>query len=252
MSTGELELTTANTKPLPEGHAAAIVANAVSGSDQPAREFNVEPAPVTDNTQMDTSNLQNESALDNGDVLLDLGDMPPTHSVDAEEFVLDIDLDEPAPAGVPSYAGSSIPGFVEPRVSAPTSVDWQLESEPSDLMLNRSTGDLQTPSTTAQMEDTLEWMRHAPAEPREAVAVDSPRKLERVFDEPAPSSEVVEAAARSLSAGDLSSEQIDAIARRAVEMLSEKVVQEIAWEVVPQLAELMIKRKLEEKETQPK
>jgi hypothetical protein len=50
----------------------------------------------------------------------------------------------------------------------------------------------------------------------------------------------------------LSAEQIDAIARRAVEMLSAKVVQEIAWEVVPQLAELMIKRKLEEKETQPK
>jgi hypothetical protein len=59
-------------------------------------------------------------------------------------------------------------------------------------------------------------------------------------------------ATRSVSAGELSAEQIDAIARRAVEMLSAKVVQEIAWEVVPQLAELMIKRKLEEKETQPK
>jgi hypothetical protein len=30
-------------------------------------------------------------------------------------------------------------------------------------------------------------------------------------------------------------------------MMSEKVVQEIAWEVVPDLAELMIKRQLEEK-----
>ena len=45
----------------------------------------------------------------------------------------------------------------------------------------------------------------------------------------------------------LSPETIDAIARRAVEHLSEKVVQEIAWEVVPQLAELLIKRQLEEK-----
>jgi hypothetical protein len=43
---------------------------------------------------------------------------------------------------------------------------------------------------------------------------------------------------------------IEVIARRAVELLSEKVVQEIAWEVVPQLAELMIKRQLEE--SQPK
>jgi CheY-like chemotaxis protein len=39
---------------------------------------------------------------------------------------------------------------------------------------------------------------------------------------------------------------IDAIARRAVEFLSEKVVREIAWEVVPELAELLIKQKLEE------
>ena len=44
----------------------------------------------------------------------------------------------------------------------------------------------------------------------------------------------------------LAPEVIDAIARRAAEQLSEKAVQEIAWEVVPQLAELLIKRKLEE------
>jgi CRISPR/Cas system-associated protein Csm6 len=50
----------------------------------------------------------------------------------------------------------------------------------------------------------------------------------------------------------LSPEVIDAIARRAVEHLSARVVQEIAWEVVPQLAELLIKRKLEEKQSQSK
>ena len=44
----------------------------------------------------------------------------------------------------------------------------------------------------------------------------------------------------------LSPEAIDAIARRAVEHLSEKVVREIAWEVVPELAELLIKKRLEE------
>ncbi len=46
--------------------------------------------------------------------------------------------------------------------------------------------------------------------------------------------------------GELSPEQIDAIARRVVEMISDKVVREIAWEVVPELAELLIKQKLEE------
>src|SRR5947207_1676211 len=37
---------------------------------------------------------------------------------------------------------------------------------------------------------------------------------------------------------------IDAIARRVVEQMSEKVVREIAWEVVPELSELLIKQKL--------
>ena len=256
MSTGELELTTANTMPLPEGHPAALNgAGSAVDRKQPASESKPGPAPQSANYQMETHNLQTESALDNGDVLLDLGDLPPSHSGDAEDFVLDIDLDEPVAVGVSSYAAPSSPAFVEPQVSAPASVDWQLESEPSDLMLNRSTGELNaSPASTAQMEDTLEWMRHAPAASESSEAVEAPRKLERVFDEPVSTSgaRAEMSATRSVSAGELSAEQIDAIARRAVEMLSAKVVQEIAWEVVPQLAELMIKRKLEEKETQPK
>ena len=44
----------------------------------------------------------------------------------------------------------------------------------------------------------------------------------------------------------LSPETIDAIARRAIELMSDKVLREIAWEVVPELAELLIKKKLEE------
>lgn len=44
----------------------------------------------------------------------------------------------------------------------------------------------------------------------------------------------------------LSPEAIDAIARRAIELLSERVVREIAWDVVPELAELLIKKRLDE------
>lgn len=47
-------------------------------------------------------------------------------------------------------------------------------------------------------------------------------------------------------ADQFSPEMIDAIARRVVEMMSDKVVREIAWEVVPDLAELLIRQKLEE------
>jgi hypothetical protein len=47
-------------------------------------------------------------------------------------------------------------------------------------------------------------------------------------------------------ADGLSPAVIDAIARRMVEQMSDKVIREIAWEVVPELSELLIKRKLGE------
>ena len=46
--------------------------------------------------------------------------------------------------------------------------------------------------------------------------------------------------------GQLSPEALETIARRVVELMSEKVVREIAWEVVPDLAELLIKQRLDE------
>lgn len=54
------------------------------------------------------------------------------------------------------------------------------------------------------------------------------------------------AAPVAFSADQLSPEVIDAIARRVVERMSDSAVREIAWEVVPQLADLHIKKKLDE------
>lgn len=47
----------------------------------------------------------------------------------------------------------------------------------------------------------------------------------------------------------LSPETVDAIARRVVELLSDRAVREIAWEVVPDLAERIIRQRLEEERT---
>ena len=256
MSTDEIEITTANTRPLPEGVAPEAFNNLTprgeaAGKAVSDQQVESQPKPLDTDKEMETTNLQTESALDGGDVLLDLDDLP--HSDRTQEFELDIDLNEGAPiaeGNVPSAPAA----FVEPQISEPAPVDWQLESEPSDLLLNRSTGELNAPAATgAQLDDTLEWMSQSPPDAgitEPAAASQTPPKLERVFDEPVAKQELP--ATSPLSAGDLTPEQIDAIARRAVEMLSEKVVQQVVWEVVPQLAELMIKRKLEEKETQPK
>lgn len=53
--------------------------------------------------------------------------------------------------------------------------------------------------------------------------------------------EAVEAQRAGLSSADL-----QAITRAVVERMSDKVVREIAWEVVPELAELLIKKRLDE------
>lgn len=55
-----------------------------------------------------------------------------------------------------------------------------------------------------------------------------------------------EAAAASASS-QLSPEMIDAIAQRVIEKLSASAVKEIAWEVVPQQADLIIRKMVEEK-----
>ena len=49
------------------------------------------------------------------------------------------------------------------------------------------------------------------------------------------------------NAMSFSPDLIDAIAQRVIEKLSEQTVKEIAWEVVPQHADLIIKKMVEEK-----
>lgn len=258
MSTHELEVTTANTQPLPE----SMADQSPSGSTESSVDSATVPAGISATTwkeiEMETNtSIQPDTTMEAGDVLLDLGDLTPTRRSSAEDFVLDLDLDEaPQPAIAESGASSRSHAFVEPEVSAPAGVDWQIESEPEDMAL-MGTAEAGSPApTTAQLHDTQEWRQEpdgysSPASVENVPAGGSPMKMERIWDEPR-ESERIAPTTGPVNAGQLSPEMIDAIARRAVEQLSEKVVQQIAWEVVPQLAELMIRRKLEEKETQSK
>ena len=50
--------------------------------------------------------------------------------------------------------------------------------------------------------------------------------------------------------GGLSDADVDRIARRVVELIGERLVREVAWEVVPDMAELVIKDRLRELERQ--
>ncbi len=218
LSTGELEITTADTQPLPSELRHVVDAAAASQTGAAASW------PVRD------SQLGSQRHEGAGDVLLDLGDFKQERAPLNDDFVLDIDLDEaPEPSPTePAFSSAAFRGRESYRTLP------KIQSRPVGIydppVLNR----LADPAaTTDQLPDSPGY--------------------ERVSDEveaPQAQSEVKPTAPASVatgSASDLSPEMIDAIAKRAVEQLSEKVVQEIAWEVVPQLAELLIKRQLEEK-----
>ena len=49
---------------------------------------------------------------------------------------------------------------------------------------------------------------------------------------------------------DLSDEQVDRIARRVVELMSDQVVRNIAWEVIPDLAEVVVKERIRQLESE--
>ena len=52
------------------------------------------------------------------------------------------------------------------------------------------------------------------------------------------------------SVGGLSDEDVDRIARRVIELMSDQTVREISWDVIPDLAEIVIKDRIRELENQ--
>jgi hypothetical protein len=185
-----------------------------------------------------------KSETETADVLLDLGDIEPARALsDSGEFVLD--LDDAAVDDAPAYAAASayeapMRAFVEPQVTEAPSATFESAYQPA------------VHSSFADTQDVAYAVREV--EPPEAAAVPS-----ELTPDPVPvfgetefpitdKSEPAHSTSTSMRVDQLSPEMIDAIARRAVELMSDKVIREIAWEVVPDLAELLIKRQLEERQ----
>src|SRR6185295_17848066 len=144
-----------------------------------------------------------------------IGEFEPVHASADDDFVLDLD-DEPVAA--PAYAAAAAPArtFVEPEVKETVAAASAYESSYQPQVHHSSFADTQ--EFASEMED---------------VAVAEP---EPVAAEPEPVASV--APSSSFSPSQLTPEMIEVIARRVVEIMSDKVVREIAWEVVPDLAEL--------------
>ena len=213
MDAHELEVTTADTLPLDEA-----LMDYEHKVEQPVAATESFPREETMKT-----GTRNDSQSDS-DVLLDLGEFEPVQAGADDDFVLELD-DEPGEVPAPAYAAMPVRTFVEPEVkeAVATAQGYESTYQPE---VHRAFADTQELPFASEAQD---------------VAVVEP---EPVFAEPEPAAAAV-APSSSFSSDHLTPEMIDAIARRVVEMMSDKVVREIAWEVVPDLAELLIKEQLE-------
>jgi CheY-like chemotaxis protein len=270
LTTAELEMTTADTQPLPaELRHVVEEANSLARQEglQSAAEAKVDEG-MRKSKGMETRVEVSEEYEGAGEVLLDLGEFDPGRSVPDDDFVLDIDLDEvPEPSEVEPAFSTSAFGSRDRYGSIA-----QAEPGAGGASWSQGTITSEAPATTDQPSTNQELQRivdepvnesaseprlrdtqvvEAPAGHSDASAVSTEQYWPAIAASPTAESLAVAppiaAPPTEVSPQQLSPEMIDAIARRAVELLSEKVVQEIAWEVVPQLAELLIKRQLEEK-----
>lgn len=221
MDTYELEVVTADTLPLEE----ALKEH--QEREQPA--FASESVPREENMETGATEPTNDSQVDSSDVLLDLGEFEPVRATADDDFVLDLDEDG-SQVVTPAYEPAPMRAFVEPQVKEAVAAAGAYES-----------------SYQPEVHSPFADMQEAPfaSEVAEVAVAESEPEQEPVAMAVEP---VAAAPAGTPTPGQLSPEMIDAIARRAVELMSDKVIREIAWEVVPDLAELLIKRQLEEKQ----
>jgi CheY-like chemotaxis protein len=250
----EIAITTADTQPLPPelGH---IVEQAASLSANKEREQVTSHAKVNDGmmeskvTETRTNSPGYEAATE---VLLDLGDFAGRSNLD-DDFALELDLDEipepsPVEAAFPASTfrrrdryGSS--AKIGSRSGGASWSSANATSETSTATVDRLATTLEFQQNLAEpVNQSASQMTSAGSKVVEAGA----RERKTGQDSPEQCSPAASLSAE-VSLQQLSPEMIDAIARRAVEHLSNKVVEEIAWEVVPQLAELLIRKQLEEK-----
>ena len=87
-------------------------------------------------------------------------------------------------------------------------------------------------------------------EPDPAVVVEPPVEMDGDDAGMAPSEEVSVEDAVEATPASLSDDDVDRIARRVVELIGDQTIREISWDVIPDLAEIVIKDRIRELESQ--
>jgi len=111
------------------------------------------------------------------------------------------------------------------------------------------------PAAAPEPEEASDWsLADAAAEesPSATATVAMPPTLAAVrsFEPVAPPVLAPAPAAIATASGPLSDADVERVARRVAELISERIVREVSWEVIPDLAEVIIKDRIRELESQ--
>jgi CheY-like chemotaxis protein len=140
----------------------------------------------------------------------------------------------------------------------------------SSYSISGGAGDLPVENFEEQSASAVpEDMPFAEPEPEESLwapAGETPSagmEAEPAFEEPPPPPPISEAPPMEIARGnessgdltqnlphDLTDDQVDRIARRVIELMSDNVVRNIAWEVIPDLAEMVVKERIRQLESE--
>jgi CheY-like chemotaxis protein len=169
------------------------------------------------------------------------------------------EIEEPAAA-----AGDL--GWGEPESESPPGDEPMWEPPGEEAPLAAAEPSWEEPAAGEPLAEEPPWGEPAEAEPDEEWAAGGTAVAEPVPgsgtayggarvaapepEEPAAAAAAPAAASGPAATGGLSEHDVDRIARRVAELLGERVTREVAWEVVPDLAEVVIRERLRELEGQ--
>ncbi len=162
--------------------------------------------------------------------------VPPSAISEEAAPAVGIAAAEPAEAPIPEEAMGGEPIFEEPIPAAPAMAAPVMDAPAVDA-----------PAVDAPAVDATAAEPELPGEPTsgEPVEEEEPTSAGTAEEE-----EPEPMAAAAAGTNGLSDADVDRIARRVVEMAGDATLREVAWEVVPDLAEVIIKERIRELESQ--
>lgn len=169
----------------------------------------------------------------------------------AAEPMFEMD-EEPASAPAPAYSpGGDVFGFEPQPIAAAPSYDALAPVD--DYSDFSDTERLGVPEAAAPLVGSMEEAEHRIESPAPMSLEEShePQAAARMaVPSPAPVQAYPTSVNSQITDAVLSDSDVDRIARRVVELLGDRAVRDVAWEIIPDLAEVVIRDRLRELESQ--